>query len=346
MSVSQPTATATPTATPTPIPVDVEKIAYTYMEQGKPSLWTMNPDGTSRTRITKVGASCYFPLWSPNGKSLAFLSDMVDGKLNLFLINKGSTEFKPLTSFPDMTLIGNQLKPPLSWSPRSDEISFIYRKQVWKIQTDGAGLVSLFTPDPNFSISALEWAPHRDTKYVAFLLQQGVNYFSLMLVNPRLLDNLDLADLRNAVEDISWSPDARNVAYLVKRIANDSVFTASPESSQPKSVIQWPKDTLAPLISYCPIESAAPTLMTLAKKSEDDTGYRVAIVDKAAKDETDTGSLKFLTDPGVDNAIWSPDGSKIAYGKDGELWIMDALTGNNKTRIAATGIMSPCWSKK
>lgn len=306
----------------------------------------MNTDGTNRERITKVGVSCYFPLWSPNGKTLAFLSDKEDGKLNLYSINKGSAEIKQLTFFTDMSLEEAHLKPPLTWSPRSDEISFIYRKQVWKIQPDGTELVSLYTPDPNYVISALEWAPHRDIKYLSFLVEKGVDYFELMLVNPRLKDTLDLADVRNPVTDISWSPDARWVAYLVKGFGNDSIFIASPDTSQPRPVIQWPKSTLAPLLSYCPIETAAPILMTLAKDSADDTGYRVAIVEKPAKDDTEIGSLKYLTDPGVSNAIWSPDGTKIAYLKDGELWVMDGLTGNNKIRIAATGISSPSWSKK
>src|ERR1700722_15068020 len=40
---------------PTPIPNDIEKIAYTTMEEGQPTLWTMNTDGTERTRLTTIG---------------------------------------------------------------------------------------------------------------------------------------------------------------------------------------------------------------------------------------------------------------------------------------------------
>jgi hypothetical protein len=86
--------------------------------------------------------------------------------------------------------------------------------------------------------------------------------------------------------------------------------------------------------------------MLLAKESPEENSYRVAVLDKASKDETDPGTIKFLTEPGVVNALFSPDGSKIAYVQSGELWVMDAPSGAHKTRLAAIAPQQPCWSKK
>jgi Tol biopolymer transport system component len=316
--------------------------AYTTMEKDKPTLWTMNTDGSNRFRLTAVGTSSWFPLWSPNGKTLAFLSDMKDGKINLFIVKKGTTQFQQLTSFEDMSISGaSNLKPPFSWSPKSDEIAFSYQNQIWKIGVDSNFPESISTQDPDYSISALEWAPHRDNKYVAFLVKKGISYFSLWLTNPRLKDQLKLADSALPLSDISWSSDARDVAYIAD---NTVIYSASPETSLPKTLLSMPGPYLGPLVAFSPSESGT-VLMVLSKKSPEEDQYRVAIVSKLAGD-SGIGDLNFLTQPGVDDAIWSPDGGKIAYLQSGELWVMDASTGANKVRIAATGILSPCWSKK
>ena len=342
MSVNKvnPTATGTPTATPTP--QEVEKIAYTTLEHEKPTLWTMGTDGTDRIRLTPMGTGSWFPFWSPNGKLLAFLSDMKDGKINLFTMEKDGTGLKQLTSFDDMTLPNSShLKPPFSWSPKSDEIAFCYHNQVWKVDVESLELQTLSNEDPNYIVSALEWAPHRDNKFVAYIVKQGENYTSLMLVNPRLKDVLTLASTSLPMLDISWTSDARDVAYLVDQ---NSLFSASSQTSQPKTILNHPCPELGPLVAYSPSESTS-NLMLLAKEFDTDQGYRVALLDKASKGYPDTGSLKYLTDPGIDDAIWSPDGSQIAYLQSGDLWIMD-ITGSHKHRIALIGVQSPSWSKK
>jgi Tol biopolymer transport system component len=269
---------------------------------------------------------------------------MNDGSINLYTIKKDGTELKQLTSYSDMVIDDpNRLKPPFSWSPRSDEIAFIYNRQIWKIELDDLTQVTLASPDSSYTISTIEWAPHRDTKYVAYLSKKGDNFFGLMLVNPRLKDKLDMGEMKFPVSDLSWSPDARKVAFIQN---NNQIYTASPDTSLPKLIIYNASPELGSLLSYSPVESGSPVLMTLAKQTTADTGYRVAIVDQPSKGDQDTGSLKYLTEPGVTDAIWSPDGNKIGFVMDGEMWTMDAFNGANKTRIAATGIISPNWSKK
>ncbi len=342
MSVSKPSPTPTPSPTATPIPVDVEKIAYTTYEEGISSLWLMNPDGTEVTRVTPKGVDSWFPTWSPNGKLLAFLS-RADGKINLFVMKKGEKEYQQITQFDDWVLSqSDSLKTILTWSPLSDEIAFIYHSQIWKINLKSQVLITLFTPDPNFTIIKQEWAPHRDNKYIAFLYSQGVNYSSLYLVNPRQKDSLDLFDSDHRILDLSWSPDALKVAYSVKP---DSIYTASSNTSLPSRIIYGVSPNLGPLLRYSPVESGNPMILLLAKKDASDDGYRVALVDQIAKTDQDSGSLKFLTGPGATNAIWSPDGLKIGYTLNGNFWIMDA-NGNNKTLISPDGITNPDWSKK
>ena len=65
-----------------------------------------------------------------------------------------------------------------------------------------------------------------------------------------------------------------------------------------------------------------------------------------------TGGLRLTTDTDTETApAWSPDGTKLAYarrGADGDsIWVMNAATGANQTRIAGAGITgggAPAWS--
>jgi hypothetical protein len=343
MSISKPSPTSSPTPTATSTPVEVEKIAYTTYEEGVSTLWLMNPDGTQAARVTPKGVASWYPTWSPNGKLLAFLSMDKGGKTNLFVLKKGETAYQALTEFDDWVLgKSDDLKSVLSWSPLSDEISFIYHNQIWKVNLKSQDLITLFTPDPNFSLAKQEWAPHRDNKYIAFLYVQGINYASLYLVNPRQKDSLDLYDSDHALLDLSWSPDALKVAFSVKP---DTIYTASSNTSHPVRLIYGASPELGPLLRYSPVESGNPMILMLAKKDVTDKGYRVALMDQAAKTDQDSGTLKFLTGPGATNAIWSPDGSKIGYILNGDFWIMDN-TGANKIKISPDGVMHPDWCKK
>jgi hypothetical protein len=177
---------------------------------------------------------------------------------------------------------------------------------------------------------------------VAYTVRKGLNYFSVMLANPRLKDKLTLADSITSIPAITWTSGAEKLAYLS---GNKSIYTTTVEDTTPKAVILSASPDIAPFISFSPVDDST-KLMLLAKQTPSDTGYKVAVVDQMSKSDQDPGTLKYLTPAGVNAAAWSPDGTKIAYVISGELWVMNSDNGLNKTRIALTGIQSPDWSKK
>jgi Tol biopolymer transport system component len=92
---------------------DGKRIAYvSSIADGKGDIWTMNPDGSDKTRLTERDAtSDYYPAWSPDGKYIAFCSSLQhfsnQGRWSLFLVKVESRRVIPLFSgferilFPD-----------------------------------------------------------------------------------------------------------------------------------------------------------------------------------------------------------------------------------------------------
>ncbi len=339
-SPAQSAVVGSPTPTPQPI-LESERIAYTTYENGKWSLYDMANNGADPQRRTPAGSNSWFPLWSPNGKVLAFLSDM-DGKANLYVQDKGSNQSKQLTFYEDLDIpTADSSFVPFTWSPKSDQIALVYRHQLVLVDLALLSQVSLTTVDPLYQILSLEWAPRRSDRYIAFMVRQGDHFNSLRLVNPRLHDRIVLSEVRDTAGPISWSPDASKVAYL---IGDKSLYEVSYETLKAKLLFQNATPVMGSLLQYSPAEGKS-DLLLLARQTDEDSGYRVALLDKPATSEADKGTLKYLTEPGVQAASWSPDGSKIMYTVDGALWVMDA-NGGGKKRISLDDLKFPDWSKK
>jgi len=331
-----------PTSSVAPAPVlEAERIAYIAPDNGKTVLFDMATDGSDVVRLTPKGSNAWFPLWSPSGKVLAFLSDLEKGKTNLFVMQKGSKELKQITFFDDLgEPRDTPHQPPFTWSPRSDQIALIYHQQIVLIDLEKLSHTTVTTVDPNFSILSLDWAPRRDNRYLAFIVHQGEKFHSLWLVNPRLHDRIQLAEIHETAGPLCWTSDANSVAYFWGNNLSEMAY----ETQRAKAILQEASTEFGPILSYAPVDNN-PGILLLAKKDKDDKGYCVALVDKAAADDKDPGTLKYLTAPGAEEAVWSPDASKILYVLQGGLWVMDA-SGANKKRISLAGVQSPAWGKK
>lgn len=341
----EPTATPTtgppPTATPTPTPTpwNVERMAYTVHEKEGSKLWTMNVDGTVRIPHTPDGRVALLPHWSPDGKTLAFLSDLTDGHLNIHLLEKGEHVPRAVTfdqgfEVPDP----GYRKPPYTWSPRSDQLAYLFQGQVWLWDRQKASPQVLAAPHPNFRAVEVEWAPRRENRYVAYLVQTGRGSAELWLANPRIHDQLLLARVEQGTPGpLTWHPNTDSVAF---RATLHRIETADVNGLGSKPLFESLDHDFGPVLRYTPVESSQPQLLLLARPTGEEA-WRVAVLTPGEKP---TLTLHEHT-AGATDAVWSPDGKRVAYTASGNLFLMNP-DGTQKTRLTVEGVMALDWSRK
>ena len=77
----------------------------------------MNADGSSQTRLTKNPVRRWQPVWSPDGRQIAFVSQR-DGNYEIYVMNADGSNQTSLTQNPVSD------EQPV-WSPDGRQIAFV-----------------------------------------------------------------------------------------------------------------------------------------------------------------------------------------------------------------------------
>ncbi len=88
-------------------------------------IWTINEDGSDPQRLTENPANDGLPAWSPDGKSIAFVSDR-GGAWNIWAMNADGSNQRKLFSMqgpPDGVVLHDEpnskgwLEERITWAP-------------------------------------------------------------------------------------------------------------------------------------------------------------------------------------------------------------------------------------
>ncbi len=177
------------------------------------SIWTMNADGSSPSRITDPKAGAFSPNWSPDDSKIVF-SGSEDSKYiyDLYIVNSDGSQEHQLT---DHKLTSNNAQSPV-WSPDGNKIAFVLFPQkccgnedaeIYTIDADGSDLQQL-TNNSEYDL-APSWSP--DGSKIVF--SSGLQSFDIYIMNTQGDQFKQLTNTKDQEKNPSWSPDGSKIVY-------------------------------------------------------------------------------------------------------------------------------------
>jgi Tol biopolymer transport system component len=176
-----------------------------------PGLYLQRVDGTAVTQLTSDGADDAYPVFSPDGKQIAFSSTRT-GQWQIYVIDVDGRNATQVTSGPSQSI-----HP--SWSPDGSRL-------VYSSLSSRSGQWELWTVDLNTSENRTignglfpVWSPDRTHDRIAFqrARQRGSRWFSLWtleLNNGEARRVTEVAVSANAaIITPTWSPDGKRLAF-------------------------------------------------------------------------------------------------------------------------------------
>ncbi|MGZ3313560.1 MAG: amidohydrolase family protein, partial [Caulobacteraceae bacterium] len=306
------------------------------------SLWIMPAAGGPMKRITDLFNDARQPVWSPDGKTIAFFAYR-DGGYDLWTIKPDGSDQKKLTSGPFDD------RDPM-WSPDGTKIAFASDRgqpgkdsyNIWTLDV-ATGALTQVTNNPNEN-RLPTWSP--DGKQIAYASTRGAvsAIYSATLGSPE--EHL-VRQVKGTVQAPSWGPGGQ-LAYVVaddasSRLEIDGKTVSGTETVFPFRASWLPKDGGFYYVSDGKVRHRSPA-GAAPKTSEFTAALQVArpVYDKARRDFDSMAPRKVL---GINRPALSPDGTKIAFAALEDIWLVPAGGGapQNLTHDTASQ-EDPSWS--
>lgn len=227
------------------------------------NIWVMDADGSNQVPLTKLTmASCFSPVWSPDGSKIAFLSSRaLDGSdagntnatTNIWVMNPDGTGATPLTKLTAAAAESEDISWSLDGtklafdSPRafdgSDATNSTQTFNIWVINVDGSNPVPLTKVDAsNFGFSFLPiWSPDGSkVVYESARALDGSNAANTNHTQNVWVTNADgsgatpltkLTALGSGSALPVWTPDGTNVLFGSGRALDGSDAINSPNGT-------------------------------------------------------------------------------------------------------------------
>jgi TolB protein len=208
------------------------------VDRNDTDVYTVDPDGTGRRRLTDNDVNDAAPAFSPDGRWLAFVRTLGQDNEELFVMRADGSAPRRLTRWP-----GDDLTP--AWSPDGSQIIFVRwgpgedpLVSLYTIRPDGTGLRRLGTPDDIYDSPS--WSP--DGR--AIVVTRGTDEGMVVEMGGALV--VVRADGRGArvivepgEEDVvgypEWSPDGRTIAFVRETVCEycgeTDLLTVRPDGS-------------------------------------------------------------------------------------------------------------------
>jgi len=352
-----------PPSTPQSIGEDIKSpvLAFTcsqaisLFERRVGGICTIRADGSDLHRLTDTQANGkpvtdMQPVWSPDGKRIAFLSnrDRDDSFFDLYVIHADGSSIRRITHTPRSGSEHIGTLPP-RWSTDSKRLAFIEAAvgkpgNLWVVNADGSNQRKLALGAlPN---SVFEWVSP-DT--IAFISERDGKW-AVFAVDPTGSNIRPVMNYGRWITSASWSPDKKRIAFSAGDsgiILYDNLYVAEADGS---NVLQLTNErgqnrlehrVGAQSFAWSPDSKEIAFTVThpLAMNRADPVSIYVINADGTGKRlvTTNAGAFSYPS--------WSPDGKYIAFHSDGEghqragICVVNSDGSNERFLIEGTGFM-------
>jgi tricorn protease len=267
---------------------------------------TALPDGGKATRLTNDPAYDHGIAWAPDGKKIVFASDRT-GHEDLYLLEADdpdttdltkATKFKvkPLTQTPEA-------ESDASFSPDGKRIAYLRTGQLWTMSTDGSNAKPLVA---DVQVFDYHWSP--DSKWLVYARTDGSYASELYIVPSAGGQPRNVTRYATYNGDVTWSKNGKKIAFISQRRGNPAVHILA---------LQKPSSATPP---SGPFAGPLAGLFAGPDIDWDDIHLRVT---------------RPTPVPADDCAI-APDGSRVAFRSNGDLWTASA-DGRQVQRVTTGG---------
>lgn len=339
---------------------------------GNQEVYAVDPDGSNPANLTRNPAPDYDPVWSPDGKRIAFVSRRGGGGDQVCVMDAdGSSQ----TCLTDPSPRANNRSPV--WSPDGKRIAFASSRdgswEIYVMDVDGSNQANL-TNSPAYD-SSPAWSP--DGSRIAFTSApdtapaaptEGYGYpvfhTELYVMNADGSDRTKLTDVLSiegrpnmtpVVRYPLWSPDGKRILFPSNRSGTENLYLIDADGSNLVQITDRYDPPVAPAWSPDRSRVVFAAFERWNAYPERQPNNEIFVLDVDSLEVTNVTSSEAL-DEGMPS--WSPDGERIVFvarpndrlpladsRTDYDLYVMDA-DGSNVTRLTDDPARDsdPVWS--
>src|SRR5438046_1031881 len=185
------------------------KIAFHSTRDGDFQIYVMNPDGSGVARVTNDTGGSVDPIWSPDGKRIAY-ANFHSGRSEIFAINVVGTGETQLTTGGGF---------PGAWSPDGTRIAFANNSdgddEIFTMNPDGSGVTRL--TDNSFTDRPTGWSPNGAQILFQSDREDGDEELYVMNADGSGVTRLTHSPGRDEGDRAGWSPDGARIVFSSDR---------------------------------------------------------------------------------------------------------------------------------
>jgi TolB protein len=196
------------------------RLAYITYKGGAPEIWGQRRKDGPHERFyptSGAGGMLSTPVWSPDGKRLAFVQGDRRGNSDIMTLDLATGRARRLTD-------GNGINTEPTWNPNGNQLAFTSDReggpQVYLMQDDGSNLRRL-TGEGQYNASPA-WSPNG--AMVAYV-SRFEGKFDLFVYKLGEGKAYQITTGVSTSESPAWSPDERRLVFTSNRFGASQLFT-------------------------------------------------------------------------------------------------------------------------